>query len=283
MTQALPPGFYTTFSTLAGGTRVLGLKFHLQRLYVPAREVGTHPALDETALRQCVAEVAKENLPKESRLRLILTREKGDIYAGVEPFEPLPKAVYENGVRVITAEMRRHDPHIKSTDFIAKSAEERKQVTGNIYEVLLTKNGRIFEGLTSNFYAVKHVIASAAKQSLSSGGVLLQEGRCPCNHMAVLVTARYGILLGVTRRAVLRLARGEGMSIEYRAPSLIEEFSEAFLTSSSRGIVPIVSIDNQAVGEGRVGTWTKRLMKAYREYVERKADEIVSSNIIFSC
>ena len=62
--------------------------------------------------------------------------------------------------------------------------------------------------------------------------------------------------------------------VAYRAPHVHEKFDEAFLTSSSRGIVPIVKIDGQAVGEGRVGAWTKRLSLAYQAYVEERSESL---------
>jgi branched-chain amino acid aminotransferase len=247
MARELPQGVYTTFSTLANGTKVLGLRTHLQRLYLPAAESGLQPSVDESTLRARLADFARLNLPQESRIRLILTGDDASIYAGIQPFTPLPDLVYRDGVHAVTANVSRSDPRIKGTDFIVKSAEQRKLVKGDVFEVLLTRDGKILEGMTSNFYAIAR---------------------------GKLVTARSGILLGVTRRAVLRLARGEEMSIEYRAPAVSGEFDEAFLTSSSRGIVPIVSINGNPVGEGKVGGWTKRLMKAYRDYVERKAEEI---------
>ncbi len=248
MTRQLPDGFYTTFNTLTQGMQVLGLKTHLCRLYDPACALGLHPPVDEKELRALIAELAKQNLPDESRFRLILTKgNKTELYIGVERFAPLPKTIYENGVKVISANLARQDPRAKGTDFISQSAEQRKQVRGEIFEVLLTHRGRILEGMTSNFYAVV------------SGNV---------------ITAQNRILLGVTRRAVLRLAKGEGMRVIYRAPSLSERFDEAFLTSSSRGVVPIVSIDGNSVGRGRVGKWTKRLSAAYWAYVEKAAEEI---------
>jgi branched-subunit amino acid aminotransferase/4-amino-4-deoxychorismate lyase len=91
----------------------------------------------------------------------------------------------------------------------------------------------------------------------------------------MIVTAQKGILLGVTRRAVLRLARGQGMSIQYRSPRVGENFDEAFLTSSSRGVVPIVSIDDVPVGQGRVGDWAKTLSKAYQAYVQERSEVII--------
>jgi branched-chain amino acid aminotransferase len=282
MTGELPEGFYTTFSTINGGTQVPGLQAHLDRLYIPAREMGLHPSLAEADLRKHLAKLVKAALPHESRVRLILTRDTGKVYAAIQPFVPPPKEVYENGVHVITVDLARHDPRIKGTDFITESAEQRKLVGGDVYEVLLTKNGRILEGMTSNFYAVKYVIASrqatratqSGKQSSVSGGLLRVPSveRHPRND--ILITARRGILLGVTRHAVLRLARGQGMSIEYRAPGIHENLDEAFLTSSSRGVVPIVMLNDSPVGEGRPGRWTKNISKAYQAYVEERSEKI---------
>jgi branched-subunit amino acid aminotransferase/4-amino-4-deoxychorismate lyase len=124
---------------------------------------------------------------------------------------------------------------------------------------------------------IKHVIArrseTTTKQSPESGGLLRS---LPLTRNDILITARHGILLGVTRRAVLRLARGQGMQVEYRAPHVAprEEFDEAFITSSSRGVVPIVMIDGTPVGEGGVGAWTKRLGVAYQAYVEKRSEKI---------
>lgn len=257
-TAQLPVGFYTTFSTLKGGTRVLGLQAHMDRLYLPARKLKLQPSVSEADLRRHLLELAKENLPHESRIRLVLAKDTGKVYVGIYRFTPPAPQIYEQGVHVITSAVTRSDPRIKGTDFIAKSAEQRRQVQGDVYEILLTQDGNILEGMTSNFYAV------------------LSAGRSPkTKHNAVLITAQKGILLGVTRRAVLRLARGQGLSIEYRPPRLEEDFDEAFLTSSSRGVVPIVRIDARPVGQGRVGEWTKRLSLAYQAYIQKRSEPFV--------
>lgn len=250
LTRELPQGFYTTFSTLSNGTRVMGLRKHLQRLYAPANDANLTPSVDESTLRARIALLTKKSLPSESRVRLILTKDTGKIYIGVQPFTSLSESIYANGVRVITSATSRHDPRIKDTGFIAESAAQRNLLSKNVFEILLTKNGNILEGMTSNFYVI-------------------------ANNDGTLITARRGILLGVTRRAALRIARGQGMRIEYRAPRVNEKFDEAFLTSSSRGIVPIVSIDNKPVGRGSVGKRTKLLINSYWDYVEKKSEEIV--------
>lgn len=254
-TASLADGFYTTFSSLANGTKALGLKSHLQRLYEPAEKMNLKPSADEKTLREQIAKLAHENLPNESRIRLILTKDTGDIYIAIQPFEPLPPSVYQHGVHVATSQITRHDPRIKGTDFIAQSQAQRKLLNKDVFEILLTKNGKIYEGMTSNFYAIKYVGARSSRP--------------------LLITAQRGILLGVTRKAVLKLARGLGLSIQYRAPLIHESYNEAFLTSSSRGVVPIVSIDDKAVGQGKVGEWAKKLIVAYQEYVQKKSEYIV--------
>jgi branched-chain amino acid aminotransferase len=250
MTSQLPEGFYTTFSTLAHGTKVLGLKTHLQRLYLPAQVLKLYPPVYETELRKRIAKLVQENLPGESRVRLILTKDKGQLFIGVQPFEPLADSIYVHGVKTITTKISRHDPRIKDSGFISASAEQRRLLNRDVFEILLTKNEKILEGMTSNFYAVK--------------------GR-------TMFTASRGILLGVTRSALLKVARGQGMSIEYRAPRLNEIFNEAFLTSSSRGVVPIISIDGKSVGQGSVGKWTKILSKAFQACVIERSEKILTS------
>ena len=275
LTRELPRGLYTTFSTNTNGTRVLGLSAHLDRLYVPAQAEGIRPSASRADLRLALAKLALDSAPGESRFRLLLSASDGTLYVIVQPFTPLAKEIYEHGVKVVTAHLVRRDPRRKDSGFIAESQSARMKVRGDVFEVLLTRNGKIYEGMTSNFYAIiPSVIARNEAIPAQTRRLLRREDHPPRNDGGILVTARTGILLGVTRRAVLRLARGQGMSILYRAPHLDEDFAEAFLTSSSRGIVPIVKIDGKTVGEGRVGAWTKRLSLAYQAYVEERSESL---------
>ena len=246
VTSSLPTGLYTTFSTLAHGTKVLGLSKHLQRLYLPST---IKPPVPEAELRKRIAELTKTHLPNESRVRLILIIETAEMYLAMQPFTPLPKSIYENGVHVITSDMARHNPQVKGTDFITQSLEQRKQVTGYVFEILLTKNGKILEGMTSNFYTVKH-------------------------QPDLIFTAKRGILAGVTRSTVLQIAREQGLTIRYQSPKVGEGFAEAFLTSSSRGVVPIVKIGESVVGDGRAGQITKQLSAGYMSFVQQKSELI---------
>jgi branched-subunit amino acid aminotransferase/4-amino-4-deoxychorismate lyase len=91
-----------------------------------------------------------------------------------------------------------------------------------------------------------------------------------------LCTAQRDILPGVTRTMVIRAARGRGVEVRYRALRLdqLSAVKEAFITSSSRGIVPVIQIDEHVIGNGRVGEVTKMLMSAYEEYVIAHAENL---------
>jgi len=282
LTRQLPRGLYSTFITNHGGTRVLGLTAHLDRLYLPNATRAPVPSASRADLRAALSSLALSNAPAESRFRILLTESDGTVYVIVQPFTPLSKEVYARGVKVVTAALTRRDPRAKDSGFITESQAARGKVGGDVFEVLLTKKGRILEGMTSNFYALlKDSVCAVPQTSVCDFASVPQTSVCDSaaggqtEVCRTLVTARMGILLGVTRRAVLRLARGRGMGIQYRPPRLDEEFAEAFLTSSSRGVVPIIQIDGRTVGQGRPGVWTKRLSSAYQAYVEERSESIV--------
>ena len=277
LSRQLPRGLYSTFSTNHNGTQILGLTAHLDRLYIPAQTEGICPSASRSDLRLALSKFAKDNAPSESRFRVLLSVPEGKLYIIVQPFTPLPSEIYKKGVKVITAALVRKDPRRKDSSFIAESWTERSKLSGDIFEILLTKNKRIYEGMTSNFYVVENprlccrtTEKGAVEEQRYKGGFDGEIG-------ATLVTARQGILLGVTRRVVLDLTKRQGISINYRAPRLDESFAEAFITSSSRGIVPVVSIDGSGVGEGIVGIWTRRLIQAYSAYVQERSELIAPS------
>jgi branched-chain amino acid aminotransferase len=250
ITRQLPQGFYTTFRTYEGGKRVLGLQAHLERLYAPAAAQQIKPSIRIDKLRQNLAEIL-QFYPDEARVRPMMAA-NGQFYLAVEPLKPLPPEIYSRGVNAVTTGVERQTPRLKSTAFISASQNARNRIAeSKVFEALLVRNGFILEGMTSNFFYVK-------------------EGK--------LGTARRDILLGVTRRTVLRVARGCGLEVVYRPLKRdhVPALTEAFLTSSSRGIVPIVRIDDLTVGEGRPGEFTNLLRVQYEAYVQSHAEKLVS-------
>lgn len=252
ITRQLPGGFYSTFRTYRSRTHVLGLTAHLDRLYRPAAARRISPSVTRAQLCRQLASLLAVLGAEEARVRIMLSTEDGSgmVHAAVEPFQALPQVVYSQGVRVVTTDLHRDHPALKSTAFINESQRERRSLfEQSVFEGLIVKDGCILEGLTSNFF-------------------YLDEGK--------LGTARRGVLNGVTRRQVLRLARECRMEVSYRALPVeeISSIEEAFLTSSSRGIMPIAAINDTQIGSGRVGEGTRRLMHAYDTDVEARLEPI---------
>ena len=221
ITRRLPEGYYSTFRTFDGGRRVIGFSDHLRRLYEPVPV----PEVEEAFLLRRLFALLEPYQPGEARVRLIMTRQ-GQVYIAMETLKPLPSEVYEKGVRVQTTELQRQDPRLKSTAFIGASDSERKHIAAQgIFEALLVQEGKILEGMTSNFFYVKNNI---------------------------LYTAQDDILLGVTRKTVIEAARGRGVAVNYvpLKRDQLETIDEAFITSSSRGVVPVIQIDQVTVGQG---------------------------------
>ena len=265
VTRQLPDGYYSTFRTYDGCKRVLALKAHLRRLYDPV----TSPGVSASFLRRQLAPLLEHFLPDEARVRLIMTKQ-GKVYIVAEPLKLLSNEVYENGVRVETTHIHRDSPRLKSTAFIGASDSERRHIAQEgIFEALLVKNGNILEGMTSNFFYVPRAPERVSGQCERSREAAQTKRKA-------LYTAPRGILPGVTRRTVIHLARGRGVEVKYQ-PLKLDQLSvvdEAFITSSSRGIVPVTKIDDVMIGQERPGEITRMLMSAYDEYVLKHAEMI---------
>lgn len=270
VTRQLPDGYYSTFRTYDSCARVIGLTAHLRRL----------PNADASSLRRNLLQLLEPYRPEEARVRIMETKQ-GQFYISIEPLKLLAREVYENGVRVETTAIHRDDPRAKSTAFISASDAERKHLAQEkIFEALLVKNGKILEGMTSNFFYVlrperneERLLRRVQTKRPSSAGLTSIN---PSAQREILFTAQRDILLGVTRTMVIRAARGRGVEVRYSPLKLsqLPAVKEAFITSSSRGIVPVVQIDEVRIGQGSPGKVTQLLMSAYTEYVLKHAEKI---------
>ena len=83
----------------------------------------------------------------------------------------------------------------------------------------------------------------------------------------------HAILHGITRAAMLRLAEENDIPVELRPFSLEEAKAarEAFITSASSFVMPVVEIDGQAIGDGTPGPITRKLRQIYIAEAERTA------------
>jgi branched-chain amino acid aminotransferase len=124
-------------------------------------------------------------------------------------------------------------------------ARQEAQRSGAFEAILLTSEGKISDGITSNVYLIR-------------GRRLLTP------------SLEAGIVEGITRRIVLELARRDGLEVVEGLldPGEIDVADEMFLTSTTRGIVPIVSVNDKSVGRGKPGPVTLQLTDGYRRELD---------------
>jgi branched-chain amino acid aminotransferase len=242
----LPHGGYTTLRTY-GGDGVVRLAEHLRRLEEAiSAPVGRAP-LDEARVRAGLAAVVRAGGYPESRIRL--TWAPPHLHAAVEPFEPLPAALYETGVACLSLPVRRQNPHAKDTRFLETARAAYASLPPGRHEGLLVgDDGTLLEGLSSNFFAVR-------------------EG--------ILHTEDQRVLPGLTRAMVLEVARSL-MPLATTAVRIdqLRELSEAFITSASRGVLPVVRVDDAAIGTGRPGPVIRELRRRFDEQVAREVEPL---------
>jgi branched-chain amino acid aminotransferase len=249
----LPDGVYSGLRTFPVA-RFLGLTAHLDRAERSARALGYSFQAERDALLRGLQRVADEAAPVDLALRFDVlpapTEVEGvraRLWIGAAALEPVPQRFLDEGVGVQwTRELARERPLVKTTAFV-RQRHPYPLARQDAYEhVMLDAEGRVLEGTSSNFFAVR------GDRLLTAGG---------------------GVLEGITRAIVLDLAARRGMRIELDAPpsSQAATWSEAFLTSSTRGVVPIVACGGARVGAGKPGPHTRALLDAYSDYAEREA------------
>jgi branched-chain amino acid aminotransferase len=152
------------------------------------------------------------------------------------------------GVKVKTIQMQRDNPLSKSTDFISSAEQIRSAFEKDINEVLMVDSGgNILEGLSSNFFAV------------SSG---------------VISTAGEGVLHGITREILLDVIIVLRIPLKFQAINLanINTIQEAFLTSTSRGVLGVNKIDHNFLPQPVPGEITHRIAFEFNRRVEAELE-----------
>jgi branched-chain amino acid aminotransferase len=243
---ALPEGAYTTLRTY-GRRRVLHLDRHLARLEQSVALQGRPGRLDAQALRSAISAALDATAFDESRLRVTFSPPR--TFVAVEAFAGLPASAYENGVACVTLDLQREIPQAKDTRFIATAQRAYGHLPPGTEEgLLVAPDGSLLEGLSSNFFAVL------------DGTLRTEGGR---------------VLSGVTRSVVLEVAAGVA-PLDERAVGRrdVQRLSEAFVTSVSREVLPVVRIDSHEIGTGRVGPVTSAIRAAFAERVERESEPL---------
>ena len=234
--QYEPAGVYTVTRSYKGHYALL-LDDHLTRLEESARLEGIPLALDRAALRAALRDLLPAQA--DSRFRITIPREHPDrIVFAAEPLPGVPAEILATGARVVTINARRQNPVAKVTGWMHQRKAVVETAPAGIYEMLLVGEGEvILEGAGSNFFAI-------------------MDGE--------LRTADAGILKGIARKALLTSIEGfVPVRLQPVTVADLPNLSEALLTSSSRGVVPIVQINDVSIGDGKPGPLTREISRRY--------------------
>jgi branched-chain amino acid aminotransferase len=243
-----PDGIYTITNTYQR-TKVLRLGAHLDRMEDSARREGIPLRLERARLRAALRQMIAASDYGDVRFRVTVPRAQPErLILSVEPFSPPAPALIAQGVRcAAVAGMARRNPAAKTNDWAHDRS--RAALPPGVYEgLLLGDDDTILEGFSSNFYAVLD---------------------------SELRTAGAGVLPGIAQQIVFEVAPGV-LPLRREAVRLadVPRLAEAFLTSSSRGIIPIVAIDDQRIGDGAPGPRTRALRARYDAWVAAHLEEL---------
>jgi branched-chain amino acid aminotransferase len=245
---------YSVFESLRTyDRRPFHLDEHLTRLYRSADLMTLEVPFSREFVADIVQEIIERNSYKHASIRLLITggiSEDGIYPSGNAALVALITELgerdiqlFERGVKLITTRLQRNIPEAKTTSYATAIHALKEAARAGANDALyVNAQDEILEGTRSNFF------------------IFLGD---------TLVTPRDGVLMGVTRNVVLALAERH-FKIEERPISLAElaHADEAFITSSSKEITPVIQVDDQVIAHGEVGRRTYELEQLYILMIE---------------
>jgi branched-chain amino acid aminotransferase len=244
--------------------KVFRLAEHLDRLWKSAKAIWLEIPMTQEALAKAVNDTLAANGIKDGYIRLVVTRGAGSL--GLDPNRTsnpqviiitdhialYPQEFYEKGLSIITAStVRNHpaalSPRIKSLNYLNNiMAKIEGLQAGCVEALMLNHKGEVAECTGDNIFLVR-------------AGQLWTP---PLDA---------GILEGITRDAVIELARDAGMVVREQAITRHDVFiaDEVFLTGSAAEVIPVVKVDSRVIGDGKPGPITRDLTKRFHELTRR--------------
>lgn len=249
--QRLAGGVYTTLRTYQHN-KALGLQDHFDRLEHSVKLLGRDLVIPGLVLRNALREIINQYPASDVRLRIhcSLLPETHHLYLMAEPFTPYPEALYGNGVKAITLEMQRENPASKATNFIDLTGDYRKNKPAGVNEYLMIGSGQtVLEGMSSNIFIVVD---------------------------KTVWTAEKGILPGITRQLVLKVISGLKLKITFDGfpANRLLSIDEMFITSASRGVMPVTIIDDVPVGNGLPGPITQLIRAEFEKQLQSELEPV---------
>lgn len=246
------------------GGKVFLLAEHIERLYESARAIRLEIPMSRADLTAAVNSTVAANGLSEGYVRLVVTRGAG--YLGLDPRKTAhpqiviiadtitlyPPETYQQGLKLVTASTIRNHPQalsarIKSLNYLNNILAKIEGIDAGCVEALmLNHKGEVAECTGDNIFIV---------------------------HRGTLKTPPVdaGILEGITRNAVIRLARDAKVPVAETTLLRHDIYvaDECFLTGTAAEVVPVTSLDGRPIGDGKPGPITRDLLERFRSLTRR--------------
>ncbi len=242
------------------GGKVFRLAEHLDRLWDSARAIWLEIPIDKQQMAKAIEETLAENGIEDGYIRVVVTRGCGTL--GLDPnrcdnpqviiitdhISLYPDELYQKGLEIITVSTARNhpaalNPRVKSLNYLNNILAKIEGLQAGCVEALmLNHKGEVAECTGDNIF-------------------LVRDGRIstPPNDA--------GILEGITRDAVIGLARNSGIEVREAALTRHDVYiaNECFLTGTAAEVIPVVKVDSRTIGEGTPGPITRDLIEQFRK------------------
>ncbi|MEW9501449.1 branched-chain-amino-acid transaminase [Jeotgalibacillus marinus] len=253
---------------------VFRLKEHLVRLYDSAKSILLDVPYTTEEMTEIVLETLRKNNLSNAYLRLVVSRGIGNL--SLDPFsckrpnviviaESLslfPKELYDSGLEIVTAASRRNrsdvlSPKVKSLNYLNNILVKIEAGLAGVPEALmLNDQGYVAEGSADNIFIIQ-------------------------NNRIITPPGYVGALEGITRNAIIELAREKGYSMEEAVFTQHDVYvaDEVFLTGTAAEVIAVVKVDGRSIGTGKPGVITNELLKAFRDLVVDDGVKVSNSKL----
>jgi len=244
--------------------KVFCLREHVARLYDSARHILLDIPMPAEKMVEAVLHTVQINAKQDGYIRLVVSRGAGSL--GLDPRKTTdpqviiivddislyPAEVYENGLEIITAStIRNHhnavNPRIKSLNYLNNILAKIEAIRAGCLEaIMLNAQGEVAECTGDNIFLVKRGLVRTPPISA-------------------------GILEGITRNAVIELARSAGLPVEEVTLTRHDVYAadECFLTGTAAEVIAVVKCDGRVIGTGRPGPVTGQLRERFHQLVRQ--------------
>lgn len=236
---------------------------HLRRLARSLSELSMAPACTDDELVAAQIKLVELNGVREGLLYLQMSRgvadrdfaypdnTKSTLVMFTQSKNVLDNPKVEGGLKVITVDdIRWQRRDIKTVGLLAPCMGKQAAIDAGADDAWMVEDGLITEGTSNNAY------------------IVTADGKIKTRNLGT------EILSGITRAAVLKFARQSNLDVVEEPFSIeeVEQAVEAFITSASLFVMPVVNVDGKDIGDGKPGPITKKLRKVYISTALARAD-----------